>query len=86
MHTAPPQSQIGPYPTPVFQDICPLNQRNKIVGRKSGSFRDSKAHSIEDEHNDKDDSQISGFRLKGRHQTNAKLKSILTFAFSAPLW
>ena len=24
--------------------------------------------------------------LKGRHQTHAKLKSILTFAFSAPLW
>jgi hypothetical protein len=24
--------------------------------------------------------------LKGRHQTHAKLKSILTFAFFAPLW
>jgi hypothetical protein len=31
----------------------------------------------------------SPFAVKGahgRHQTHAKLKSILTFAFSAPLW
>jgi hypothetical protein len=38
-------------------DISPLNRRNKIVAGKSGSFPGAKAHLIEDEHEDEDDSQ-----------------------------
>ena len=69
-----PQCGAG-VPAREIPDISPLKQRNKIVAGKSGSFRGAKAHRIEDEHDheDEDDSQISGFRLNRPNRVLSRL-------------